>query len=388
MIADDGELQELRAVLGAMDVPFTEPSRADRDAAGLHADLLFTTPRHALALQPNGPGGARIRARDHVVVLDAASRTLGRVLERSGCDFVLRAPVHDEVYRLLVARALYRGRERRQHPRVAFGAPVKVRLGRRTRSATLSQLSRRGCGLVLEAALEPGAAVSVILPPELTGGARLAIEGSVVVSRDPVRGESGGRHHAVVFRRLSADAARQLRRLLDARSRSEPTLVPDARSPEPRPGPASPPPVAASPPAADSRVDAGETPDALGTERRRARRAAFSSRVLVSGGGAARVLAGRDLSTGGMRVEPDACLALGDELKLALYGRPGTPAILVRAVVARDAGPRGWVLHFTDLTPTTAAHLQSLVASLPCLAQKPRGAPEPGTVVTEIVGPD
>ena len=40
-----------------------------------------------------------------------------------------------------------------------------------------------------------------------------------------------------------------------------------------------------------------------------------------------------------MRVRPDSDLALGDELKLAIHSRPGLPAIMVKAVVARDDGP-------------------------------------------------
>ena len=82
---------------------------------------------------------------------------LGRMLERSGASFVLRAPVHREVYRLLVERSLYRGMERRRHARVALGAAIKLRVGRRTHAATLCQLSRRGCGLQVDAEIGRGA---------------------------------------------------------------------------------------------------------------------------------------------------------------------------------------------------------------------------------------
>lgn len=388
VIADDGELAELREVLDALGVAFVErPPATGREAGALRAELLFSTPRHALELERRRGRDTGTRAREHVVVLDAASRTLGRVLERSGCDFVLRAPVHREVYRLLVERSRYRGTERRRHPRVAFGEPVKVRVGRHSHAATLSQLSRRGCGLVLDKELEPGATLSVLLPPELTGGARLVLDGRIVVSRDPAGDESEGRHHAVVFEAIRGDAAKRLRALLLERSTAGPTLVPAGAGPA-----AAGRPAARAPATGASSFPASEGPSDAGGERRRSPRAAYCERVLASGGGGARVIAGRDLSLGGMRVERHPDLAVGDEVKLALYGRPGRPALLVRAVVARDAGRRGWVLQFRGLSGAVVAQLGDLVDSLPRLDTRREAGDDdadgPGVVVSEIVVDD
>jgi hypothetical protein len=133
---------------------------------------------------------------------------------------------------------------------------------------------------------------------------------------------------------------------------------------------------------------ADAAPAPAGRERRRSPRGAYTRRVLASGGGAGRMLAGRDLSTGGMRVERSAELALGDELKLALYGQPGGAAVLVRARVARDAGPRGWGLEFLGVSPAIAAHLDELVRSLPRLDEPRDDAGGPALVVSRIVEDD
>ena len=50
---------------------------------------------------------------------------------------------------------------------------------------------------------------------------------------------------------------------------------------------------------------------------------ALLTTVLAAGGGGARILIGRDLSSGGMRVAPCANLSVGDALKLVIYGPPG-----------------------------------------------------------------
>ncbi len=99
--------------------------------------------------------------------------------------------------------------------------------------------------------------------------------------------------------------------------------------------------------------------------------------MLAAREGAAHVVIGRDLSTGGMRVAPDSSLCVGDEFKLAIYGRAGHKPMLVKAIVARDDGDAGCVLHFRDLSPRAAANLERIVESLPSL-------PGPNVVVSEI----
>ena len=100
------------------------------------------------------------------------------------------------------------------------------------------------------------------------------------------------------------------------------------------------------------------------------------------------MLIGRDLSSGGMRVRPEPDLELGDEIRLAVYGRPGQPAIMLKAVVTRDEGDDGLVLRFRDVPTSIAARLEQIVAELPTLPiESPAASPaQPGVVVSEILG--
>jgi hypothetical protein len=117
-------------------------------------------------------------------------------------------------------------------------------------------------------------------------------------------------------------------------------------------------------------------------------RKSFTRRVPAAGAGITHMLIGCDLSPGGMRVRPEPDLELGDELKLAVYGRPGQPAIMLKAVVARDEGEDGLVLRFHDVPGSIAARLDQIVADLPELpGESPAGSPpQPGVVVSEILG--
>jgi hypothetical protein len=89
-----------------------------------------------------------------------------------------------------------------------------------------------------------------------------------------------------------------------------------------------------------------------------------------------------------MRVRPEPDLELGDEIKLAVYGRPGQPAIMLKAVVIRDEGDDGLVLRFHDVPTSIAARLEQIVAELPTLpGERPAASPaQPGVVVSEIFG--
>ena len=75
-------------------------------------------------------------------------------------------------------------------------------------------------------------------------------------------------------------------------------------------------------------ADLGETdpiasddaaPEADGSERRRETRIPYERRVVALGEEAARVLVGRDLSQGGMRLAAKDAVDLGDVLRLALH---------------------------------------------------------------------
>lgn len=122
-------------------------------------------------------------------------------------------------------------------------------------------------------------------------------------------------------------------------------------------------------------------------ERRRRPRAVYGRRVIAEAAEAMhRMLLGRDLAIGGMRVDPHPDLKVGARLRLALYDPTREAPLVVDAVVARDDGKRGLGLQFLAVDPEIAARLERLVATLPPVEQLSDGeAGALGTVVSEIV---
>ena len=127
-------------------------------------------------------------------------------------------------------------------------------------------------------------------------------------------------------------------------------------------------------------------PPSSDPERRGKRRAAYTHTVPAFGKRALRVLVGRDLSVGGMRIDPLPGLELGDRLHLAVYGDAGESPFLVWATVKRDDGENGMALAFDTLERTTADRLERLVGSLPSVESlHDTEAQAMGTVMSEIL---
>jgi hypothetical protein len=98
---------------------------------------------------------------------------------------------------------------------------------------------------------------------------------------------------------------------------------------------------------------------------------------------ATRVLLGRDISTGGMRVDPNPSLAVGDRLQLALHAGSRSEPMVVHAEVLRDDGEDGLVLRFEQDEEQAGDDLGRLISNLPVQS----GGPEEnaGLMVSEIV---
>ena len=77
------------------------------------------------------------------------------------------------------------------------------------------------------------------------------------------------------------------------------------------------------------------------------------------------VFVGRDLSTGGLRVEAHPAIALGDALRLAIYCTAGSDPLVVDAQVIRDDGDYGFGLRFLDVDPAVTQKLEAIVTSAP-----------------------
>lgn len=348
------EIDHVRGLLAQANVAFGDGATT----AATRVQLLVTSARSTLLERDKLPV-----ASTHLVVYEEASRVLRKVLERSGCDLVMRMPLNAHSFRLLLNFALYAGPEKRRSRRVVLSEPVKISFERRVHPATLVSLSLRGCGLVTEGKARVGSELRLRLPAELTGNGRLDVTSHVL----SVRADGDTSEVSLAFRLMDVEARRTLNALIDRHASSaelRPRTGRAARGPaHPRPG--------------------GVRDD----ERRDGPRKSFTRRVLAAGAGISHVLIGRDLSAGGMRVRPDPDLGVGDVLRLAVHGRPGQPAIMLKAVVDRDEGDDGIVLRFQDVPATIAQRLEEIVAELPALPPGKRGVVDetPATIVSEVL---
>lgn len=382
LVLDDGELDDVRALLHDLNVDCVSAPLGSGAAADL--PLLIATPKYLLGRSAEALAADCIATR-RIAVWNGASRTLRLQLERTGCDFVVERPIHPAALRLLIVHALYEGPEQRRRPRVAMGDRVKLRSGLRTRQAVMVQLSVRGAGLVASDPPNVGDTLKLVLPSELTGSGSYGLDARVV-HVDSEAGPGDGTGFSVVFPGLSSASQSILVQVMRSRPRIDARPGGPATSAgrdrqgrtAPRPSPTA---VDDGDRAAADAAEAGEAGPRRASPRKQYRRA-----VLASGQGGAMPLLGRDVSVGGMRVAPARGLAVGEELKLAVYGPPGVPPVVVKATVARDDGEAGWVLHFQQLDPVRRSALESLVRSLPVLASPLRG--DEGlspVVVSEVV---
>lgn len=376
-ISDDGELADVRKLLDQLDVAYASAPRSSGDedpgpvrAPDLSCSLLFTSPPHAVTLQP-----AILRSDAlHVVVIDEAPRTLRRMLERSRCDFVLQRPIHPGVLRLLVTHALYAGPEKRRAGRVLVGEPVTFKSGLLSRNATLIELSEGGCSLETKQPVDADASIQLTLPRKLTGAKALVIEGRIV-SRAPISGQKPSHRLSVAFV-SAAGVRRELRAVLRTHARGSTTLRAEAGAGgalKLDPG---------SRRRETTQREAAYTPQ---IERRRWPRKRYRKQILATSQGGVSTLIGSDLSRGGMRVGYDPDLAVGDELKLAIYGSAGQAPVVVRSVVVRG-DDESWGLEFRDLGDRVASRLELMVRTLPSLPGSPPD--KPGVVMTEVLEDD
>jgi hypothetical protein len=130
---------------------------------------------------------------------------------------------------------------------------------------------------------------------------------------------------------------------------------------------------------------AGERGRTRQTRGIRGDRRSYTQRVISLGDELSRVLLGRDLSVGGMRVESHPDLRLGDQLSVALHARDGETPLVVRAEVVRDDGERGIALQFRDLSSDAHSYLARMLACLPPVETCGPNQEIVGLVVSEIL---
>jgi hypothetical protein len=386
LLQHDGELSDIRRLLEGLGAGFIErlgPCEPRERTAGW--DVIIASPRRILHFRPPAVGPKPTL----ISVLEGESRTLRSHLRRMRVDLIVCRPVHPAALRLLILHALYRGPERRRRERVTVGVDVRFRSGWLRQPATLTDLSLRGCRLLSRAPVVRGRPIKVFVPALAPLKKPLKLRGSVVRSGPAASLDPGIQVMAVRFGDLPARVAAQLQAVLDAhrggpavaRGLDDDSSTDSDRCPARTPNAAEPDHV----PAQVGRDCSEEMPATLDTEvgpaeRRERHRRAYDKRVVALGDEATRVLLGRDISAGGMRVDPNPSLDVGDRLQLALHAGSRSEPMVVHAEVLRDDGDDGLVLRFEG---DEDQDLDELIAHLP--VSDGGGDENAGMLVSEIV---
>jgi hypothetical protein len=365
LLLDDGELDDVRAVLDEMGVDHEQWNKSDLIASPPHPEqLLVTTAAHAIS---SGLRRSSSRTRDRAIWIAVAtgdSKSQRSAILGAGFDYLVKRPVHPGTFRSLLRGILYRGSEQRSSRRVAVGFTVSFRVGRlgTASEALLIDLSPGGCRLLSRNAHRAGTELELTFPAELTGGSAFKHSGTVTRSGPgtAVGGSADESFIGVRFQPFEAKSRTQMLELLNTLT-SGPAVLPDAWVP-----------------AASAPASAPEKPP-------RAPRGVYDEEVAIFGIDNC-VLIGRDLSLGGLRVDPHPALAVGSSLRLALTGGSDAEQILVDARVIRDDGDDGVALHFDFVEPKSAANLRMLIEGLPAI-EAPSENPKQssGIVLTSVI---
>jgi hypothetical protein len=375
LLVDNGSLADVDALLYELgaDVrrlslgtarglgPFTWPRR-----------LFITTAQIACSLHLPEP--AEEEPVVSIAIAEDESQTLSTMMRRLGFQYLVHRPIHPEAMRLLLRKLLYRGSEHRRAERLPFGIEVSWRSGWAKQRGILVEISNTGCRLQTDRALPPGSRIRIAIPAAATGDKRISLGGRTL-RRDGVPTASPDARYslALCFDPLPARVQRRLDALLVRLARGPATLTRDVAAPAP-----------AAPAAAPARAIASEIPAATSApvaERRRVARVRLDREVVALDETATRALhalMGRDLSLGGMRIDPIPDLVPNQRLRLALYETSALGPIVLAAEVVRDDGGAGLALRFVDVAPEVATRLGQIIAALPALESL---RPEPRRIV-------
>lgn len=348
LLIDDGELDDVRAVLEELGVEYawTRPKDVKGEVESPE-NLFVTTASRGLSLRH--PRGSNLKARRpvRIAVGTGSSRTQRTALKRAGFDFLVHRPVHPSALRLLLVHALYRGTEKRRTSRFPFGYEVTYRTRFMKRRVTLLELSAEGCRLAGDTLPEAGTRVAIQVPAEVAGGKALELKGQVVREDQSEKkaAQSEPASTGVRFERMEEETRERLRAVLVERFWGPAMLPTKSRLGDP--------PVR-------SRSDRSS----VTRGQRRNPRVSYGEEVVAVWDSINRVIFGRDLSCEGMRIEPHRDLDVGSTLRLAIYASGHDEPFLVRATVIRDDGEAGQALRFDDLDALGRQKLENLIRSL------------------------
>ncbi len=409
LLVDDGELDEVAHVLDREGLAYRRLRGGQiPDELPPPRDLLIVTPRRVERVRRGSPADALPGRPLRIIAVSEDSPAMRRRLRRNGLHLLIRLPAATEVWRLLVARALYRGSERRADPRVAVGSPVEVGGPGRDDRAVLVDLSNRGCRLRTDAPLAVGDPIAFTIPAEIPGTVGsdepLTLRGRVrrragqpdegtttlAVLFDPDLEETSRTRLTALINHWASGPASLERASLAGAPPIPPCQLPSL--PDLMLDDETDPPVPAARDLrvaldAEDRGAASAGPASATSERRSHARGHYPSSLVAESEAGPFVLIGRDLSAGGMRIERHPDLHVGDRFQIALHGpTPGDP-IPVQAEIVRDDGAQGFGVVFEHMDREHAAELEKLVACLPDVESLEDGeAAGLGAILSEIVG--
>src|SRR5262249_30415503 len=108
LLLHDGELADVRALLGSLGAPFVERLGSERaQDPATRWSLVIGSARRILDLQLARSAAPPVQ----IAILAHDARTLRTSLRRSGATLMVRRPVHPAALRALVLHSLYRGPE-------------------------------------------------------------------------------------------------------------------------------------------------------------------------------------------------------------------------------------------------------------------------------------
>jgi hypothetical protein len=359
LLLDDGELDDVRELLEELGIDFEQWHKSDLVTSPPHPQhLLVTTAAHGISA---GLRRTTTRTRDRatwIAVGSGDSRTQHRAIIGAGFDYLVKRPTHPETFRSLLRGILYSGNEQRSRRRIAVSSAISFRVDGKGPpvAALLMDLSPGGCRLLTRSSLRLGSELALSFPAELTGTQAFSHRGTVMRTSPGSTVGAGGKECCLGVRFLpfETNSTKPMLDLLNSLN-SGPAAMPEAWA------------AAASAPAQPSRAPRG----------------VYDNEVAIFGLDGC-VLNGRDLSSGGLRVDPNPALKVGASLRLALGDADDAKQILVDARVIRDDGENGVALHFDWIDPMSGESLRELVEGLPS-TETPTAKPKQRSSILKIL---
>jgi len=366
LVIDDGELEPVCSILEQVGADFERLSGSSARVPVRQPEiLLITSATLARSLRIQRAVNGSIPRPTWIAFISGESTAQKSSLQIAGFDFLIREPVHPAALRVLVQRALFRGSDARRAPRVACGHPATYKTGLWRQKATLIDLSPRGCRLLVAKPVKEMSEITIQIPKELAGGRALELVGHVVRVAPAERecGHDGETIIGVRFAPIEGEARTRLRAVLAERVLG-PAILPAAlaaRPPEPRRAPAT----------------SKQRPTRVH------KRAVYDRKVTAMDGNDAYMLMCRDISVGGMRIEPVEGLTVGSRLDLAIQLSAREEPFLVEASVVRDDAELGLALQFAWIAPESQERLQELLAKLPSIEGLQDDSRRQGTILAQ-----